>query len=155
MKVRSLLLVLSTLVVVLLILPPIVSAEWRYAIMMAFSTVCHQLPERSFHIAGTSLAVCHRCTGIYVGIPLAILAGVIANGLVGGKKNWGVVLAISLAVMGLDWGLTVIEFWENTLLSRVATGLFFGITAGAYLSIVVAPKSKTGLIENPENNFVL
>jgi uncharacterized membrane protein len=32
----------------------------------AGSVVCHQRPERSFHIHGRQLAVCARCTGLYV-----------------------------------------------------------------------------------------
>ena len=29
--------------------------------------ICHQLPERSFHLAGAQLPVCARCLGLYVG----------------------------------------------------------------------------------------
>jgi uncharacterized membrane protein len=29
--------------------------------------ICHQIPERSFHIAGQQLPLCARCTGIYMG----------------------------------------------------------------------------------------
>jgi uncharacterized membrane protein len=29
--------------------------------------ICHQIPERSFHIAGHQLPLCARCTGIYLG----------------------------------------------------------------------------------------
>jgi uncharacterized membrane protein len=29
--------------------------------------ICHQQPERSFHIAGVQLAVCARCLGLYAG----------------------------------------------------------------------------------------
>lgn len=33
----------------------------------AGALVCHQRPERSFHLAGAQLPVCARCLGLYVG----------------------------------------------------------------------------------------
>ncbi len=33
--------------------------------------VCHQLPQRSFHLWSTKMPVCARCTGIYAGGALA------------------------------------------------------------------------------------
>ena len=44
----------------------------RCSCYAAGSIVCHQIPERSFHIAGVQLPVCARCTGLYAGA----LAGV-------------------------------------------------------------------------------
>ena len=32
--------------------------------------ICHQRPERSFHLFGAQLPVCARCTGIYAGAAL-------------------------------------------------------------------------------------
>jgi uncharacterized membrane protein len=38
-----------------------------------FSPVCHQIPNRSFHLAGHPLAVCSRCTGIYLGFLFGVM----------------------------------------------------------------------------------
>jgi predicted membrane protein DUF2085 len=37
------------------------------------SLVCHQLPERSYHLWTAQLPVCARCTGIYLGAVVGIL----------------------------------------------------------------------------------
>jgi uncharacterized membrane protein len=39
------------------------------------SVLCHQRPERSFHLWSVQLPVCARCTGIYAGAAGAALAG--------------------------------------------------------------------------------
>lgn len=36
--------------------------------------ICHQRPERSFHLAGVQLPVCARCTGLYMSGAVAALA---------------------------------------------------------------------------------
>src|SRR5687768_13826686 len=33
-----------------------------------FSYICHQISERSLHIAGHQMAVCSRCFGVYFGL---------------------------------------------------------------------------------------
>jgi uncharacterized membrane protein len=40
------------------------------------SYICHQRPERSFHLDGHQLPVCARCTGLYLAAPIG-LAGVL------------------------------------------------------------------------------
>ncbi len=36
--------------------------------------VCHQRPERSFHLHGVQMPVCARCAGLYLGAGLGVLA---------------------------------------------------------------------------------
>ena len=36
-------------------------------IYAAGSVICHQIPERSFHLGGFQIPVCARCLGIYAG----------------------------------------------------------------------------------------
>src|SRR5678816_3926889 len=45
-------------------LPPVLAA----AVYGLGGVVCHQRPERSFHWHGAQLAVCARCTGIYLSL---------------------------------------------------------------------------------------
>src|SRR5947207_10806493 len=39
----------------------------EFIIYGGFSKLCHQMPARSFFIAGHQFAVCARCTGLYFG----------------------------------------------------------------------------------------
>lgn len=83
-----------------------------------YDTVCHQIAERSFHLSGEPLAVCHRCTGLYLGF----LAGLLAVPRWHRARRWLLdkptrVIAFSLP-LAADWLLTV-----NTTGSRFVTGL--------------------------------
>lgn len=68
----------------LIFAPPLMSATGHRgaaaALRMCFSTLCHQIPDRSFAIRGEPLAVCARCTGIYLGF-LAGCLGTVAVSL--------------------------------------------------------------------------
>jgi hypothetical protein len=46
---------------------------WHAAALtyVAGSVVCHQRPERSFHLAGMQQPVCARCFGLYTGVAIA------------------------------------------------------------------------------------
>lgn len=114
-------------------LPPFLGEPWRVALMQAFHAVCHQLPDRSFAVGGVPLAVCHRCTGIYLGL----FAGALAFPLLArfDARLWPRsrgLLALSLAPMALDWGGDALGLFVNTPLSRTLTGAVFGVVA-AYL----------------------
>ncbi|MPY86650.1 MAG: DUF2085 domain-containing protein [Luteitalea sp.] len=58
--------------------PPAVASVLVY---VAGSVVCHQRPERSFHVDGVPLPVCARCLGFYVAAPLGLAAAVAGLGL--------------------------------------------------------------------------
>jgi len=44
------------------------------AVYASGSLLCHQRPERSFHLWGAQFPVCARCTGIYAGAALGAIA---------------------------------------------------------------------------------
>ncbi len=41
------------------------------------SLVCHQLPERSYHLWTAQMPVCARCAGIYAGAVIGAIAGIL------------------------------------------------------------------------------
>ena len=51
----------------LLVAPLITPSIPAWATYAAAATVCHQLADRSFHLAGAPVAVCARCLGLYAG----------------------------------------------------------------------------------------
>lgn len=140
-------LVATLLVVGLISLPPLLGPEMRAWIMAGFSPLCHQLPGRSPHIDGVQLAVCHRCYGIYWGLPLAVVAWLGVGGwerLLDRWARW--VVAGSLVPLTIDWGGDVVGLWTNTPLSRLITGGLFGVVAGLFL--IRAVMQACGLIRN-------
>jgi hypothetical protein len=58
--------------------PPSSTIGYPFALVMyaAGSMVCHQRPERSFHLMGLQLPVCARCLGIYAGA--ALISAIVA-----------------------------------------------------------------------------
>lgn len=131
----SLALGLTGLVLGLAVLPPFVGPDLRAALMQGFSTVCHQFPSRSPHIDGVQLAVCHRCFGIYTGLPLAALVFLLLGQWDETLGRYApFILFGALVPPGLDWLLGVLGVWHNTPWSRLATGALFGLVAGYYLA---------------------
>jgi len=49
---------------------------FAFAAYAVGSVICHQLPERSFHLWAAQMPVCARCTGIYVGAAIGAIASV-------------------------------------------------------------------------------
>ncbi len=142
---RAWAIVLAAAAAVLLLasLPPFVGAEARSVLMTAFSGVCHQLPDRSFHIHGIALAACHRCYGIYAAMPLAVLAAPALRrcfSLPVAMRRF--VLLASLLPPGIDWLAGALDLWHSAPLTRFLTGAVFGLAAGCFLTIALAENAQ-------------
>ena len=104
---------------------------------VVFRPLCHQLPARSFHVAGGVLPVCHRCTGLYVGLAAGAAAAWCGWWRAPTSRAfWAVALAPMLVSPALDW------VWLQT-----ASGAWFGgLGAWAVVrSLRRRPASRTAL----------
>ena len=106
-----------------------------------FAAFCHQLPERSYFIAGNKLAVCSRCTGLYAGFALTLLFYPLFRSLRATDWPPPVWLVLASLPMGIDFLLTFLGIWENTHTSRLLTGLLLGSVSVFYVMPGVAELS--------------
>jgi uncharacterized membrane protein len=105
---------------------------WALPIYHAFSLVCHQIPERSFFIAGHPFAVCARCFGLYAGFTLATIAYPLVCSLKktdAPPRKW---LFLAAAPLVIDYALGVFGIWNNTHSSRFITGALLGAVSVFY-----------------------
>jgi uncharacterized membrane protein len=104
------------------------------AIYEAGSFVCHQIPARSFHIAGHQLAVCGRCTGLY----LSSLAGGVFALLFRRRVPLDdrAMLAVAAIPTGMSWGLEHIGVAAQSNVIRAAAALPLGFAA-AWVAVLL------------------
>jgi uncharacterized membrane protein len=107
--------------------------EFAASIFKAFSFVCHQIPERSFHLAGHKFAVCSRCTGLYAGFAITTLCYPVARSLRNTDTPSRIWLILAALPLGIDFGLTYFGVWQNTHLSRFVTGALLSSVAVFYI----------------------
>ncbi|HEX7313372.1 MAG TPA: DUF2085 domain-containing protein [Pyrinomonadaceae bacterium] len=105
------------------------AAEAAYG---AFALACHQMDERSFHVAGYKMAVCARCLGLYAGALAGALVYPLARQLVRRDLPWrGWVIAAAVPT-SVDFALGFSGLWENTHASRFLTASLLGVVVAFY-----------------------
>lgn len=97
-----------------------------------FSSVCHQIPSRSFICFGYPLAVCARCLGIYVGFLGGVGLYPIAKGFstMTLPKTW-LFLLLSLPI-GIDALGNFAGLWITTSWLRFVFGGIWGFILPFY-----------------------
>lgn len=106
-----------------------------------FSLICHQLPERSFHIFGYKMAYCERCFAIY---GATLLLGLIYGASRRSMRPATILEAVVLSIpMAID-GFTQLFGWrESTWELRVVTGSLFALAIAWF----VFPRLQSGFAE--------
>lgn len=127
-----------------IVLAPLAASSGRgtWAAALAYqigSLICHQRPERSFHLAGVQLPVCARCFGLYAAGAAGLLLAA-----AGFCFRWPSTRArAALAASAIPIVLTVVLEWTGTIetgnLLRMATGLPLGVMAGLVFGGLLRP----------------
>ena len=112
------------------VLPPVLAA----LVYAAGGIVCHQMPDRSFHWHGAQLAVCARCTGIYLGACSAVVLAPLPPGsyaaVAGSRGRVTGLLAAAALPMVFTVAVEWVGLWQPSAMVRAATGVLLGV-AGA------------------------
>jgi uncharacterized membrane protein len=95
------------------------------AIFDSYTWVCHQLPSRSYEIAGQQMAYCERNTAIYGTMALCGLLWA-RFGQRAPRLHWALFLAM-VVPMALDGFTQLAELRESTWQLRTLTGALFGL----------------------------
>jgi uncharacterized membrane protein len=120
-----------------IVLAPVLRAHGDVALAQiayeVFRAACHQIPERSFHLEGYPMAVCARCTGLYVGGLLGVSVYPLVRPLTRVEMPWRGWLLLAALPTTVDFALGFFGVWENTHLSRFLTASLLGVVAAFYI----------------------
>jgi len=108
-------------------------AQFASAIYKTFGFLCHQIPDRSFHLAGHAFAVCSRCTGLYSGFAVAALLYPLARSMKRTDAPRRIWLILATVPLVIDFALGYFAIWPNTHFSRFTTGALLGSVAVFYI----------------------
>lgn len=93
--------------------------------------ICHQRPERSFHISGFQQPVCARCAGLYLsGAAAALAAWIAGRGRVLGTRRARVLLAAAAVPTAATVGLEALHIMYPSSAARAVSALPLGAAAG-------------------------
>jgi uncharacterized membrane protein len=141
--VLALLLALAAAVwLAVLVAAPMLPASMATLAYSVGALICHQLPERSFHLGATQLPVCARCLGIYGGLAIGALGCLVLGAdirarlirssespprldLTSSAARW-IILVFALPTIGtvaLEW----LGLWPVSNAGRAVAGAALGI----------------------------
>ncbi|HET7436610.1 MAG TPA: DUF2085 domain-containing protein [Thermoanaerobaculia bacterium] len=107
------------------------SMQWR----LLFRVLCHGIVSRCLTLFGVPMPICARCTAIYAGLLIGLLAFWFLPAIT--EKAARFFAFAALVPMGID-GLTQLFGWrESTNELRIATGILAGFAFGFWVLCAV------------------
>jgi len=127
-----------------IVVAPFLTAPLSALVYAVGSFVCHQLPDRSFHIGASQLPVCARCLGVYVGAACGALSGVVStygpadSSLRLRAKHARLSVGIAVLPTAASVVLEAAGLWRTTNVQRAVMGFPAGLVAAFVVVSVLA-----------------
>jgi uncharacterized membrane protein len=119
-----------------LLAAPLLPLPLAGALYAAGSLICHQLPERSFHVQSFQLPVCARCFGLYVGGAIGTLAVALVPRLAGRPSSARTRMLMTALAAVPTAGTVVLEHGLGAPLSNAIRALA-AVPLAATVAVVV------------------
>jgi uncharacterized membrane protein len=116
---------------------PLLPTALSASIYSVGSLVCHQLPERSFHLGGFQLPVCARCAGIYGGAAVGALGAVVMRRAAVPRRVRQILVLAALPT-AITVALDTAGLWPTTNIVRAAAGFPLGLVAALVVTSALA-----------------
>jgi uncharacterized membrane protein len=125
-------------------------------VYLGASVICHQRPERSYHLAGVPLPVCARCTGLHAGAAIGLLVVAAAPGA-WGRRLWQR-LPSALCLAALPTAVSVGVEWlggGSPLAARTLTAFPAGVMGGVLVGLALAGAPRPAAAPAPQRSATL
>jgi uncharacterized membrane protein len=120
------------------VLPPLLAA----AVYGLGGVICHQLPERSFHWHGAQLAVCARCTGLYLGACASAIVAPLPPRLSARWASPPARIAWMLGAAAVPMAITLAAEWTGLWVPSPVMRAVTGVLVGAAGAVVVTAAAR-------------
>jgi uncharacterized membrane protein len=135
----------------LLVAAPLLPVPLAAVMYTLGSRICHQRPERSFHLFAAQLPVCARCLGIYGGAAAGSIAALTARI----RARVFMMTPRMLLVCGaLPTALTVVAEWSGAAAPSNAARAAAGLPLGCVVALMVAQGAARRLEDRATLHYV-
>jgi uncharacterized membrane protein len=126
---------------------PAASAAFALAVYAVGSVICHQLPERSYHLFGAQMPVCARCTGIYLGAAVSAVLAARGSSSTGLAQR---TLRLVLFAVAVPTALTLVFEWTTGVTPSNTVRFAAGVPIGAAIAWAVVRHAHDNDVARPE-----
>ncbi len=117
------------ILITLATLAPYEAAHGNTAYYTLFRGVCHQKAHRCFELFGFPMAICARCTFIYLGIAVGALFLPMFHSE--NRRRYLILLGVSGGLVAIDVVCGYLHLYHNIFPTRMVTGFLVGLPLGA------------------------